>query len=122
MTTTHVQTCNRCHRTAPLAELDLFHVFADIGVECKDRDACRRRADAWNAENHVNAEGHDMRCESEFVSGPMAWSPCDCPARAADREEAVTCQGCGDPLTAGGLAKGERFCSAACANGEVVAS
>lgn len=86
---TSTQTCNRCHHTAPLAELDLFHVFADIGVECKDRDACRRRAEAWNAENWVSPDGHDMKCESEFVSGAMAWSPCDCPARAADREEAT---------------------------------
>ncbi len=37
-------------------------------------------------------------------------------------EEAATCRECGNPLTVGGLAKGERFCSAACAAGEVVAS
>ncbi len=30
------------------------------------------------------------------------------------------CLECGEPLSAAGQAKGERFCSAACANGEVV--
>lgn len=82
-------TCDRCHHTAPSSELDLFDVFAGVGVECKDRDACRRREAEWNADNWVNDEGHDLRCESEFVSGPNAWSPCDCGARAADREEAA---------------------------------
>ncbi len=36
----------------------------------------------------------------------------------ADQTE---CKDCGAPLTAGGAAKGERFCSTACANGEVAA-
>lgn len=82
-----IHTCNRCHLTAPLPGLDLFLIPGDVGVECKDRDACRRREAEWNADNWVNDEGHDLKCESKFVSGPNAWSPCDCGARAADREE-----------------------------------
>ncbi len=87
MTMTHTQTCNRCHHTAPLADLNLFYEVADVDAECKDRDACKQRADAWNAENWVSTDGHDMRCESEFVSGPNAWSPCDCEKRAEDWAE-----------------------------------
>ncbi len=31
--------------------------------------------------------GHDERCESEFVHGPMAWSPCDCAERAGQSQK-----------------------------------
>jgi hypothetical protein len=88
MTTIHTQTCNRCHHTAPLVELDLFHGIGDIDVECKDRAACRCRAEVWNAENWVSDEGHDMRCESEFDHTVWKWLPCDCSLRADERAEA----------------------------------
>src|SRR5687767_13370976 len=34
-------------------------------------------------------EQHDERCEADFITGPMAYSPCGCAERAGGREQAT---------------------------------
>jgi hypothetical protein len=34
---------------------------------------------------------HNDRCESEFITGPMAWAPCRCAERAGRETTCPTC-------------------------------
>ena len=56
-------------------------VGMNVQVLPEGRRRCRTCGTEWGRETT-----HDDRCESEFITGPMAWSPCGCAERVAGRK------------------------------------